>query len=130
MATVSLGRVAYVDRGAYSPGTTYVNKDVVQYQNGSYVLLSDSATGILPTDPAYWAPMLNPAPMNEMVEELRIAKESGELDGKTPVKGTDYFTAADQAAMIAALKASLAKETWTFTLADNTTVTKEVFVNG
>jgi hypothetical protein len=31
---------------------------------------------------------------------LAQAKSSGEFDGKTPVKGTDYFTAADKAEMV------------------------------
>lgn len=38
MATHNLGRVAYADKGAYNSSTTYINKDVVQYNNGSYVL--------------------------------------------------------------------------------------------
>ena len=50
-------------------------------------------------------------------------------DGKTPVKGTDYFTEADKAEMVATVKAALSFETWTFTLEDGTTVTKDVFVN-
>lgn len=49
--------------------------------------------------------------------------------GKTPVLGTDYFTAADRAEMVAAVKAGLGFETWTFTLEDGTTVTKDVCVN-
>lgn len=49
-------------------------------------------------------------------------------DGKTPVKGTDYFTAADKADMVSQVKSSLGykTETWTFTLSDGSTVTKKV----
>ena len=49
--------------------------------------------------------------------------------GKTPVLGQDYFTEADKAEMVAAVKAALTVETWTFTLEDGTTVTKDVCVN-
>lgn len=38
---------------------------------------------------------------------LAQAKASGEFDGKTPVKGTDYFTAADKAEMVNAVLAAL-----------------------
>lgn len=49
-------------------------------------------------------------------------------DGKTPVKGTDYFTASDKADMVSQVKSSLGykTETWTFTLSDGSTVTKKV----
>lgn len=46
--------------------------------------------------------------------------------GKAPVKGTDYFTDADKAEMVNAVKEQLIVEQWTFTLMDNTTVTKDV----
>lgn len=49
--------------------------------------------------------------------------------GKTPVFGQDYFTEADKAEMVAAVKAALTVETWTFTLEDGTTVTKDVCIN-
>lgn len=49
-------------------------------------------------------------------------------DGTTPVKGTDYFTAADKAEMVSQVKASLTKENWTFTLDDGSTVTKAVYI--
>ena len=49
-------------------------------------------------------------------------------DGKTPVKGTDYFTDADIAEMVGQTKAALASETWTFTLADGSAVTKSVVI--
>jgi hypothetical protein len=45
------------------------------------------------------------------------------------VLGTDYFTEADKAEMVAAVKAALTVETWTFTLEDGTTVTKDVCIN-
>ena len=49
--------------------------------------------------------------------------------GSTPVKGTDYFTAEDQASMVAQVKALLVSELWTFTLDDGSTVNKEVYID-
>ena len=49
-------------------------------------------------------------------------------DGYTPVKGTDYYTEADKSEMVAAVKAALSAETWTFALADGSTVTKAVVI--
>jgi hypothetical protein len=54
------------------------------------------------------------------------SKGSTGADGKTPVKGTDYFTATDEAEMVAAVKAAMPSETWTFTLSDGSKVTKKV----
>lgn len=58
----------------------------------------------------------------------KTASISDGEDGRTPVKGTDYFTAAEQTAMVNQVKSSLGytDETWTFTLADGSTVTKRV----
>lgn len=49
-------------------------------------------------------------------------------DGKTPVKGTDYFTAADKSEMVTQVKNSLGytSETWTFTMKNGSTITKKV----
>ena len=91
---VNLGRVAYVEKGAYDGGTTYQKKDVVSYNNGSYVYIADvSAAGIVPTDTAYWQPMINPEAMNRAAEAANKAAEAAtaavpnlrkELDGKAP----------------------------------------------
>lgn len=48
--------------------------------------------------------------------------------GATPVKGTDYWTAADKAEMVQDTKTALTAETWTFTLTDGSTVAKQVVV--
>lgn len=45
-------------------------------------------------------------------------------DGKTPEKGTDYFTEEDKAEIVADVKSSA--ETWSFTLEDGSTITKKV----
>lgn len=49
-------------------------------------------------------------------------------EGRTPIKGTDYFTQADKNEMVAAVKNQLIVEQWTFTLMDDTVVTKDVVV--
>ena len=68
MATTTMGRVAYKNRGAYNPLTTYVKHDVVLYQNGSYAYSSDTpAAGNLPTNTTYWDVMLDPTAMNTAV---------------------------------------------------------------
>lgn len=48
--------------------------------------------------------------------------------GYTPVKGTDYFTASDKAAMVSDVLSALTTENWVFTLEDGSTVTKAVHV--
>lgn len=72
--SVNLGRVAYVEKGAYDVGTVYQKKDVVLFNNGSYVFIADApAAGILPTDSAYWQPMLDPTSMNQAAETANQA---------------------------------------------------------
>ena len=69
MATTNLGRVAYVDKGAYNAATTYKKKDVVLYQNGSYVYINNTPTsGNVPTNATYWQVMLDPTAMNAASE--------------------------------------------------------------
>ena len=47
-------------------------------------------------------------------------------DGKTPVKGTDYFTESEKAAIVSDVIGALSTEQWTFTLANGSTVTKTI----
>ena len=49
-------------------------------------------------------------------------------DGYTPVRGTDYYTDADKAELVQAVKDGLTRETWTFTLEDGSTVSKAVLL--
>ena len=53
MATINLGRVKPVFRGAYAGGTSYVVDDIVTYSNETYICILAS-TGNLPTDTTYW----------------------------------------------------------------------------
>ena len=79
MATINLGRVAYVNRGAYDSAMTYEKHDVVTYNNGSYVFIgSMSAAGKEPTDSGYWMPMLDPTSVNEATDRANAAAEAAE----------------------------------------------------
>lgn len=74
MATVNLGRVAYVNKGAYSASTTYTKYDVVSYNNGSYVYWNDADTaGNAPTNTTYWKVMLDPTTLNTAVTNANTA---------------------------------------------------------
>lgn len=75
--SVNLGRVAYVEKGAYDGGTVYQKKDVVFFNNGSFVFIADApAAGIVPTDSAYWQPMLDPTFMNQAAVTANQAAET------------------------------------------------------
>ena len=67
MATIDLGKVAFVWKGTYNSGTTYEEKDVVQYTDSgelsSYVYVNaSSASGQTPStggtvNTTYWSKM-------------------------------------------------------------------------
>ena len=67
MATIDLGKVAFVWKGTYASGTTYESKDVVQYtdsgETSSYIYVNaSSASGQTPStsgtvNTTYWAKM-------------------------------------------------------------------------
>lgn len=74
MASVNLGRVAYVHKGAYSSSTTYTKYDVVTYNNGSYVYWNDAnSSGKVPTNTTYWRVMLDPTSLNQAVTNANTA---------------------------------------------------------
>lgn len=53
MATINLGRVKPVFRGAYSASTAYVIDDIVTYQDETYIAIT-ATTGNLPTVTSNW----------------------------------------------------------------------------
>jgi hypothetical protein len=53
MATIDLGKISFVWKGAYAGGTAYTIKDVVSYNGASYICKLAS-TGNLPTNATYW----------------------------------------------------------------------------
>lgn len=68
---------------------------------------------------------------------IGAAAEGEGADGYTPVKGTDYFTPEDIAAIVEEVVdyvrveypyVDLTEETWTFELEDGTSVSKQVMV--
>lgn len=74
--SVNLGRVAYVEKGAYDLSATYEKKDVVFYDGGSYVFTSDvPAAGMIPTDAAYWQPMTVPGQSSALIRGLAILED-------------------------------------------------------
>ena len=78
MATIQdLGKVAYLNRGAYNNSTKYEVNDVVTYQGSSYVSNVNNNQGNLPTNATYW--------------QVLVQK---------PVKGVDYFTTTDKKEMV------------------------------
>ena len=55
MATLDLGKIKFVWKGAYAGGTTYEVDDVVSYQGSSYIYKNaTSAAGNLPTVNTHW----------------------------------------------------------------------------
>jgi hypothetical protein len=99
-------------------GTDYfteADKQEIAEQAASMVEIPDSAGYVVqdtaPTDTSVlWVDMSDDS--NDGFQEavnmaLAQAKSSGEFDGKTPVAGTDYFTAADKTEMVNAVIAAL-----------------------
>ena len=78
MASINLGRVGYVHKGAYDPAAVYEKYDVVFYDHGSFLYIGESASGHSPLDPAYWQAMLDPAEMNAATQAALEAAERAE----------------------------------------------------
>lgn len=100
--SVNLGRVAYVEKGAFNSGTTYQKKDVVSFNGGSYVFIGDApAANVPPTDEANWQPLIDPTAMNNKIAEVDSAKE-------TALTAAENAHAKAQEAMEAASTATVA----------------------
>ena len=57
MATINLGRIKPVFKGAYASGTAYVVDDIVVYSDESYICIQ-AGTGQTPSSAtAYWTKM-------------------------------------------------------------------------
>lgn len=99
--TQVLGVVAMEPKGEYSAFAYYEKLNVVTYEGSSYVA-KQSCTGITPTNTEYW----------ELVAEKGDTGDKGETgnDGYTPVKGTDYYTAADKAELESTLSIDVTSE--------------------
>ena len=70
--------------------------------------------------------------LEEWLASLKGEPGAPGKDGYSPVRGVDYFTAADVQAMVdevtAKVEAQATAEEWVFTLEDGSTVTKKVYV--
>ena len=65
MAVYNIGKIVYEYKGEYSPTTIYEVKDVVTYNNGTYIYVNEvMSAGNPPTSSQYWEAMLNPEAMN------------------------------------------------------------------
>lgn len=81
---VGAGSAAINWRGEWAEVTLYSKLDAVSYEGSSYIFASDTpATGAIPGVDGEW--------------QLMAQKGAA---GKTPVKGTDYWTAADKASIV------------------------------
>ena len=84
MATIDLGRVGFVNKGAYSGIFAYKLNDVVVYNSGTYACIQAN-TGQLPTVTAYWqvwvsndkAPLDSPALVNPTINGVAQSGYTG-----------------------------------------------------
>lgn len=90
-----LGTVAIKHCGEYDATMHYEKLNVVTY-NGSSYCAKDNTIGNLPTNTTYW--------------DLMAEKGDKGDKGDTPVKGTDYYTAADKAELESTLSSDVSDE--------------------
>ena len=114
--TQVLGIVAIDNKGAYSADAYYEKLNVVTYQGSSYCAKTN-VHNVLPTDTDYW----------QLVAEKGDKGDTGNTGdtgpaGYTPVKGTDYYTAADKAELESTLSSDVTAEVST-QLSDLTSAT-------
>lgn len=102
------GKVYY--KYTVSPGNVWT-RETVELPFVTTELSESSSDNYLPTAKAVWTALSSKLSEDDLGtavnSALAQAKESGEFDGKTPVKGTDYFTAADKAEMVRDVIAAL-----------------------
>ena len=82
MPTVNLGRVKPIYKGAYQPATPYVPLDFVNY-NGVAYFCTAASTGNLPTDPAYFQPVVDVnalASLKAAPGKIPLASAAGRID--------------------------------------------------
>lgn len=93
-----LGIVGMENKGAYDANAYYEKLNVVSYQGSSYCALN-SVHNVLPTDTTKW----------QLIAEKGDKGDTGE-EGYTPIKGTDYYTAADKAELETTLSSDVTTE--------------------
>jgi len=102
--TQVLGIVGIKHCGAYDATVQYEKLNVVTYQGSSYCAKGNTL-GNLPTNTAYWDLMAEKGDKGDEGDK----GETGN-NGYTPVKGTDYFTAADIAELEQTLSSDVTDE--------------------
>lgn len=114
-----LGKVAFVDKGAYNAATRYDFFNFVTTEDSCYLSLKDSNTGHPVTDTAWWKCIANGKPATEAAKKaLEKATEAGQSSGlasaaavraeSATIKATQATTAAETAtdeALTAAVEA-------------------------
>lgn len=85
MATINLGRIKPVFKGAYASGTAYVVDDIVVYSDESYICIQ-AGTGQTPSSAtAYWTKIAakgtNGDTFNLANKEIAFKTNAGALDG-------------------------------------------------
>jgi len=89
MGITNLGAVSLSAGGVYNPETVYKKYKVVSANGGSYMYINSTpAAGVPVTDTSHW----------QQIAEKGLKGDTGAA-GYTPVRGTDYWTAADIATM-------------------------------
>lgn len=76
--TTILGYVSIVPKGAYNPATTYNRLNVVSYNGGSFMLISDTPTvGVTPIDGDTWLQLASAgAPITITEQEINYAADT------------------------------------------------------
>lgn len=102
MATIDLGKVAFTHKGTYASGTTYEEKDVVQYTDGditsTFVYInSTSASGQTPStggtvNTTYWSLMAKGQPQSFNTNALKNDISSLALRQASDANRTGYNT--------------------------------------
>lgn len=106
MARNVIGTVAIINRGKYDENATYYRLNMVVYKGGIFIAKNDNIQGIEPTNEENWVSGTNG--IEKITEEVEnenhiytihfTDKSTFEFvikDGKTPVKGVDYYTTED-----------------------------------
>ena len=102
--TILLGRVAYVNKGAYDGATTYNKKDVVTWKNTTYYCKQDGTVGQEPNgETDYWGVMVDG-------QAAYDAATTAQGAAKTATKAADNANTQALAAEQAATRANTASD--------------------
>lgn len=84
MATLDLGKIKFVWKGAYASGTTYEVDDVVSYQGSSYIYKNaTAAAGNVPTLTTHWDSLAQGTDLSSLSTGAVAYKTAGGVSGLT-----------------------------------------------